>query len=143
MRMSRFITLALGLGTLWIAGCAGYHSFPKSDAASQRVHGAITAQSLTVQRDESLSDTERDQRLRYLAELIKKFNEFDGERSLLYGEKLTPTEARQLDAAVSAMYRIFETLAMFPGRLDKEGEPANAATAEVLDETDVPEMPTE
>jgi len=139
--MKLSIAILTAVATLALAGCASYQSFPKSEAASQRVHDAIAAQSAELDSPDYPDPVERQQRLRYLARVIAHVNKVEQQRADHYIEKLSPADAEQLDSAVAILLRTLETLARFPGQLDENNQPADPATATAL--ADAPDVLTD
>jgi len=139
---TRPLILTLALTPLLLTACTtrDYRDFPLSDNASVRVHDAIVEQSRHIAEPDNFeTEDERLARLRYVGQLIKMVNEYEQKRAELYTERLTAKEAEQLDMALVALTRVFETLANYPGRLGEDGEPLDSVTAELLD--DLPELP--
>lgn len=124
-----------------LAGCKGLHSFPRTEAASDRLHATLASQSANIESRDYDSEADRGQRLRYLGAVIRRVSEFEAERTDLYTTRLTAAEAEQIDLAVANMVKILETLAVYPGRLDDNGKPIDQNTARMLEKADTAESP--
>ncbi|MEM9082177.1 MAG: hypothetical protein AAGB34_01180 [Planctomycetota bacterium] len=135
----KLATLAAALLALTACASRSYQTFPNASAASERVHRTFAEQSANIDLLRGSDPEMFDERRRYLGKIIKQFSEYERARAELLAERVTPREARQLDEAMVIGYNLFDTLAVFPGRIDEEGEAVDEETRQAL--ADAPELP--
>jgi hypothetical protein len=117
------LALAAAILTLALTGCQGHFTFDEQGERAGEVMASIASMAAQVDANTSLDEPQRAARLRYLYTALATVAQADTLRLELSEEPMTAAEHARFAQTLDTVTAHAMAMAIFPGRLDENGEP--------------------